>query len=209
MTTIPFKTNCTISEDESMVMMYDKGGDGPPTPPPTRPPPPSYPPPPPPTTTTISVPPLGDHHRHRRPGDNHTDDNADERMTVVHQRVTDVDGYSGIYTGMVCQVTQQPHGVGKIRYDGTHHPTTGPSPKNIHYYSIYEGFWRYGSKDGSGRNLFLPDQDLYIGEYQNNVRNGYGQYFWKDGRTYDGPYVNDVKQGHGIFRYPNGESYVG
>jgi hypothetical protein len=195
-----------------------------------RPPPPSYPPPPPPpplsspsslwdTTTSSS----GNGHSESY-GDgtaivntnaNATDPTTYDMTAVVDQRVTDIDGYSGIYTGIVLKNhNHQPHGVGKIRYDTLPNTTSttntgSTTDTNNERYCIYEGFWRYGSKHGYGRNLFLPEQDLYIGEYRYNVRNGYGQYVWKDGRTYDGQYVNDVKHGHGIFRYPNGASYVG
>ena len=178
-----------------------------------RPPPPSYPPPPVPTTT----PENSNHHSRNAHNQHGTDLNccgkrtaitvaersAADCITVINQRVIDVDGYSGIYSGIVIKNTNRPHGVGKIRYDNRR------NDDKIERYCIYEGFWRYGSKDGHGRNLFLPENDLYIGEYKYNVRNGYGQYFWKDGRTYDGHYWNDMKHGHGIFRYPNGESYVG
>ena len=163
-----------------------------------RPPPPSYPPPPPPpdeddTTTTTPT-------AETAATAAVMETNAADCRAVVNQRVTDIDGYSGIYTGIVWSDTNRPHGVGKIRYDNY---------SNHDRCCIYEGFWRHGSKEGHGRNLFLPQQDLYIGEYRYNVRNGYGQYFWKDGRTYDGHYKNDQKHGHGIFRYPNGESYIG
>ena len=38
---------------------------------------------------------------------------------------------------------------------------------------------------------------------------GYGTYFWSDGRRYDGQYTNDKKDGFGIYSWADGRKYEG
>ena len=39
--------------------------------------------------------------------------------------------------------------------------------------------------------------------------NGYGEFYWKDGKKYFGYYNNDKKNGFGIFFWPNEKFYIG
>ena len=41
------------------------------------------------------------------------------------------------------------------------------------------------------------------------MKNGKGEYKWKDGSRYVGEYLNDKKHGRGVFQWPNGKMYVG
>jgi len=39
--------------------------------------------------------------------------------------------------------------------------------------------------------------------------NGKGEFKWPDGRKYIGNYENDKKEGHGVFYWPDGRKYDG
>jgi hypothetical protein len=38
---------------------------------------------------------------------------------------------------------------------------------------------------------------------------GYGVYFWQDGRRYEGSYLKDKKDGFGTYTWADGRQYVG
>ncbi|GKY97678.1 hypothetical protein MPSEU_000726000 [Mayamaea pseudoterrestris] len=114
---------------------------------------------------------------------------------VVDELVTDSQGDSGKFTGIVAKQTRLPHGVGRMVYVGDKR--------------IYEGFWANGDKEGHGRCLFTPQGDFHEGEYHKNLRHGPGRYVWNDGRTFVGNYLNDLRHGHGVFVYPSGDRYEG
>ena len=54
-----------------------------------------------------------------------------------------------------------------------------------------------------------PNGDKYLGEKKNNLKEGYGKYFYANGRIYAGPFKNDKKEGFGLEKYSNGDGYVG
>ena len=56
--------------------------------------------------------------------------------------------------------------------------------------------------------LSMPDGSKYIGEVQNGLRSGYGDSWEKCGH-YAGNWQKDMKQGFGIFEYNNGSIYSG
>ena len=41
---------------------------------------------------------------------------------------------------------------------------------------------------------------MFDGEWKDNKMNGKGKYTWPNGSEYVGEYVNDVKQGYGIYK---------
>jgi hypothetical protein len=42
------------------------------------------------------------------------------------------------------------------------------------------------------------------------MMNGYGEFYWKDGKIYVGYYLNDKKEGFGIYYWPNlNRTYIG
>ena len=61
--------------------------------------------------------------------------------------------------------------------------------KSKKYHS--EGKWTYHFAIG----------DVFVGNYKNNARNGYGKYTWADGDIYEGNYKNDVRHGYGKMTY--------
>lgn len=38
---------------------------------------------------------------------------------------------------------------------------------------------------------------------------GYGVFYWPDGRIYEGDYLNDKKHGKGLFKWSDGREYNG
>lgn len=51
--------------------------------------------------------------------------------------------------------------------------------------------------------------DCYKGNYENNEYNGYGEYYWSDGSCFKGDHENGVRSGIGEFFYANGDYFKG
>ncbi|KAA6397442.1 MAG: putative radial spoke head 1 [Streblomastix strix] len=76
---------------------------------------------------------------------------------------------------------------------------------------VYEGGRNQitGEREGQGENHF-PNGDIFKGEYKKGVRNGKGEYAWKDPiAKYIGIYENHKKEGYGVMTYPDGSQYDG
>ena len=52
-------------------------------------------------------------------------------------------------------------------------------------FSVYEGFFKRGQRQGVGVEL-LPTQELFVGEFKNDLKSGLGVYFFKQGGFYVG-----------------------
>ena len=53
-------------------------------------------------------------------------------------------------------------------------------------------------------------QDVYTGGFENDVKNGQGEYRWASGAIYVGQFKNDVMEGQGPYTWPGGNhSYTG
>jgi len=58
--------------------------------------------------------------------------------------------------------------------------------------------------------IILDDGDYYIGELKNNMKNGKGIIYYKNGNIkYDGDFVNDKFEGKGKYTMENGDYYIG
>ena len=55
----------------------------------------------------------------------------------------------------------------------------------------------------------FKDGRIFIGQWKNNVMNGYGEYHWIDGRKYMGFYLNDKKEGFGVYVWSENKAYYG
>ena len=73
--------------------------------------------------------------------------------------------------------------------------------------SIY-GDWVKGVCTG---NVIYKVEDKfeYIGNFENNKKNGYGIEKYNDGSQYEGSFLNNLKSGKGIYKFQNGEIYEG
>ena len=65
-------------------------------------------------------------------------------------------------------------------------------------------------KISEGKKIELEDGGYYVGELTNDeIPNGKGKYFFKNGESYEGSIINDKFEGHGKYLYENGEYYIG
>ena len=63
--------------------------------------------------------------------------------------------------------------------------------------SIYHGILVNSLRHGQGEERFNTG-DYYKGEYQNNRFDGFGSYFWKQGKaTFEGSFKNGLRHGKG------------
>jgi len=61
-----------------------------------------------------------------------------------------------------------------------------------------------------GKRIELEDGGYYIGELSNNeIPNGKGKYFFKNGEIYEGSIIEDIFEGNGKYIYENGDYYIG
>lgn len=81
----------------------------------------------------------------------------------------------------------------------------------------YEGDFEDGKKCGQGKwekKIYRDDGTLeshvyYIGEYANELKNGYGEYKWASGNLYKGHYNDDKRHGYGEMHWCDGSVYQG
>ena len=97
--------------------------------------------------------------------------------------------------------------------------------------SLYEGYFVDGKCHGQGRGIsskgelyqgnfvednmegfgffYWPDGRIYEGEWILGKRHGKGRYFWTNGQVYEGEFKNDNCSGYGILYYPDGKRFEG
>ena len=49
----------------------------------------------------------------------------------------------------------------------------------------------------------------YIGDFEDGLCHGNGEYHWSDGRVYNGQWENGGRNGHGTMTYPDGTKKTG
>lgn len=78
--------------------------------------------------------------------------------------------------------------------------------------SRYIGDWRENMKDGFGIQIY-KNKDKYEGMWGNNMRHGQGTYWRNEAgklkREYTGDWIEDKRHGRGTFFYKNGDRYDG
>ena len=74
--------------------------------------------------------------------------------------------------------------------------------------NIYIGEKNNNLKEGYGIFNFI-NGDKYEGEWKNDLKEGYGIYNFTNGEKYEGEWKNDLKEGYGIYYFTNGEKYEG
>jgi len=72
----------------------------------------------------------------------------------------------------------------------------------------YVGEWQNNKRNGQGINTWA-DGEKYIGEWQNDKRNGQGNNTWANGEKHVGLYKNDLRHGQGTYTHANGDTYEG
>jgi hypothetical protein len=78
--------------------------------------------------------------------------------------------------------------------------------------SQYIGDWKENMKEGFGIQIY-KNKDKYEGLWANNMRNGQGTYWRNEGgklkREFTGDWFEDKRHGRGTFFYKNGDRYDG
>ena len=73
----------------------------------------------------------------------------------------------------------------------------------------YEGGFAKGKREGEGVEFYIegPKKGMikYQGTFHENLYNGYGEFYYRDGESYKGFWNNGVKHGQGSFLKENGE----
>ncbi len=72
----------------------------------------------------------------------------------------------------------------------------------------YEGEWKNDNMDGYGIYYF-SDGRKYLGEWKNNYMEGFGIYIWNNGKKYYGFFKKGLKHGFGIFYLLNDKFVIG
>ncbi|MDP2438552.1 MAG: hypothetical protein Q8P67_22645, partial [archaeon] len=72
---------------------------------------------------------------------------------------------------------------------------------------VYQGWWHYGTMHGLGAFSFFGN--IYLGEFQHNVKNGRGELHYSTGETYVGHWQHDLPNSSGVLTLPNGDQYEG
>ena len=72
----------------------------------------------------------------------------------------------------------------------------------------YVGEWQNDNRNGQGTYTHVSG-NKYIGEFKDNKRNGQGTFIWADGDKYVGEYKNNEQNGQGTYTWANGDKYVG
>ncbi|WP_443641055.1 trypsin-like peptidase domain-containing protein [Candidatus Njordibacter sp. Uisw_039] len=77
----------------------------------------------------------------------------------------------------------------------------------------YVGEYNDDYRNGQGTYTFGPESewagDVYVGEWKDNEKNGQGTYTHANGDKYVGEYKDDKRTGQGTYTWPNGDKYVG
>ncbi|CAI2360757.1 unnamed protein product [Moneuplotes crassus] len=95
------------------------------------------------------------------------------------------------------------HKLGKMHGEGQYLWSNG---------SVYIGQFKDGFKHGKGKwKKDKKDQNCnqYEGDYENDLKNGFGHYKWKSGNEYKGKYRNNLRHGLGEMFWTDGSNYKG
>ena len=68
-------------------------------------------------------------------------------------------------------------------------------------------------KDGivhiTENTIVYSDGSVYVGEFENGIKNGYGVYYFSNGDVYEGNFKDDKRNGYGVYYFSNGDEYEG
>jgi len=92
----------------------------------------------------------------------------------------------------------KPNGKGKVVFD----------ERSEWANEYYDGDWLDGKRAGLGVGVFSLKKGggTYIGEWNNDKREGKGKHIYPSGDFYEGGWLNDVKHGSGIHTDSNGRA---
>ena len=66
----------------------------------------------------------------------------------------------------------------------------------------------------NGRGKWKKDEhsvicNRFYGDYLNDLKHGYGEFYWESGDVYKGAYENDKRHGYGELSWTDGTIYKG
>ena len=73
---------------------------------------------------------------------------------------------------------------------------------------LYEGEFKDNLKEGIGTYRW-EDGSIYMGSFKNNQLNGYGYINFANGNSYEGEFIEGYLSGWGRFNWEDGKCYVG
>lgn len=73
----------------------------------------------------------------------------------------------------------------------------------------YEGEFVGSKKHGLGTYRYADSGELYVGQFQQDFREGEGEYSERNGNFYKGSWLRDLKHGEGKYCFKSGEIYQG
>eukprot|EP00698_Gefionella_okellyi_P020644 TRINITY_DN6508_c0_g1_i3.p1 TRINITY_DN6508_c0_g1~~TRINITY_DN6508_c0_g1_i3.p1 ORF type:complete len:690 (+),score=76.49 TRINITY_DN6508_c0_g1_i3:86-2155(+) len=73
----------------------------------------------------------------------------------------------------------------------------------------YVGKWTGGKMAGEGHCTYQTTGIIYVGQWIDSNRHGFGKQHFPDGCTYEGEFKDDRMDGVGTLSWPDGNSYVG
>jgi len=79
--------------------------------------------------------------------------------------------------------------------------------ENMYFEAVQDVGFRNGKIHGKGIFRYSDGKRLFHGEFQNEMRHGYGVYQYDNGSVYEGEWRNDVKHGRGVQRRGDGSIY--
>jgi len=80
----------------------------------------------------------------------------------------------------------------------------------IHYAggNVFEGNYENDLRNGYGKFTW-SNGDVYEGNWENDYQNGYAKKTWSDGSVYEGNWKNGVANGYGKITWSDGDVYEG
>ena len=74
--------------------------------------------------------------------------------------------------------------------------------------NVFEGNYENNLKNGYGK-MTWSNGDVYEGNWENGDQNGYGKITWSSGDVYEGNWKNDYQNGYGKITWSSGDVYEG
>ena len=74
--------------------------------------------------------------------------------------------------------------------------------------NVFEGNHENDMRNGYGKFTW-SNGDVYEGNWKNDYQNGYGKQTWSNGAVYEGNWKNRVQDGYGKLTWSNGDVYEG
>jgi hypothetical protein len=163
-------------------------------------------------SVTIGEPTSSTHDNNR---DEQTDNDANRRNVMEYE--WHGAQFSGIYTGQLSVISNNPDGDGTLRLDDGavyNGEWCNGQPHGPGVWATIEGdlfcsqSWNNGSKHGKTVDV-LCDGCVYRGNYEYGKRHGHGILTWPYGANYIGQFLDDKRNGEGVYTYSDGRCYNG